>query len=179
METVNHEHFMNVIEDISRKEATDVIDRDDLQQELWVYLLERQDRVDNEGQMVTLLKKQARTVAKNERVDYMYFSGAFIYTPSMVRGLLADAVWADVENAFDIEGRVDVSRELKKLPYKDQRLLCKRFFFEEKPAKNSAEERDVYRAVDTLTHSLNLGSRSERADEAYVIDPQSLGGTPF
>ena len=176
---LNQEHFTEVINEISRREATDVMDQDDLQQELWVYLLERYSKIENEGQMVTMLKKQARTSTKQERIDYMHFRGAFIYTPGMVRTLLADAVWCEVEDAFDIEGRVDVTRALGELPYRTQRLLYSRFALGEKPERKSATEKAIERAVDTITTTLNFRSEAEQVDETYVLDPSSLGGSSF
>lgn len=175
---LNHDHFTEVINEISRKEATDVMDQDDLRQELWVYLLDRYGKIENEGQMVTLLKKQARTITKQERIDYMHFRGAFIYTPSMVRTLLADAVWCEVEDAFDIEGRVDVARSLGELPYKTQRLLFHWFGCGER-SDDGTTKRAVSRAVDAITASLNFRSEAEQVDETYVLDPHSLGGSSF
>lgn len=176
---LNQEHFTEVIGEISRREATDVMDQDDLQQELWVYLLERYSKIENEGQMVTLLKKQARTITKQERIDYMHFRGAFIYTPGMVRTLLADAVWCEVEDAFDIEGRVDVTRALGELPYRTQRLLYSRFALGEKPERKSATEKAIERAVDTITTTLNFRSEAEQVDETYILDPHTIGGSSF
>lgn len=175
---LNQEHFTEVINEISRKEATDVMDQDDLQQELWVYLLERYSKIENEGQMVTLLKKQARIITKQERIDYMHFRGSFIYTPSMVRTLLADAVWCEVEDAFDIEGRVDVTRALGELSHRTQRKLFYWFGRGER-TDSPAEKMAISRAVDQITATLNFRSGAEQVDETYVLDSNSLGGSSF
>lgn len=175
---LNQEHFTEVIGEISRREATDVMDQDDLQQELWVYLLERYSKIENEGQMVTLLKKQARTITKQERIDYMHFRGSFIYTPGMVRTLLADAVWCEVEDAFDIEGRVDVTRAIRELPYRDQRRLFLWFGCGER-SDNSTDKAAISRLVDSITATLNFRSEAEQVDETYVLDPHTIGGSSF
>lgn len=164
----------------ARRQATGVMDPEDLEQDLWVFYLE--ELVDSEyprGTLVDLLKKRASRIDKQERIDYMYFRGSFIYTPAMVRTLLADAVWCEVEDAFDIEGRVDVTRALRELPYATQRLLYARFMLDDKPERKSANEKTIERAVDSIAATLNFRSEAEQVDETYVLDPHSLGGSSF
>lgn len=164
----------------ARKQATGVMDPEDLEQDLWVFYLEQVlPRGYHDGAVVDLLKKQASKIDKEERIDYMYFRGSFIYTPSMIRTLLADAVWCEVQDAFDIEGRVDVTRALSELPYATQRLLYARFMLDDKPDKDSADRKTIDRAVDSIAATLNFRSGAEQVDETYVLDPQSFGGTSF
>lgn len=164
----------------ARRQATGVMDPEDLEQDLWVFYLEEiQPRGYHDAAAVDLLKKQAGKLDKQERIDYMHFRGSFIYTPSMVRTLLADAVWCEVEDAFDIEGRVDVTRALSELPYRTQRLLYARFALGEKPERKSANEKAIERAVDTITTTLNFRSGMERADESHIVDPSTLKGASF
>lgn len=160
----------------ARRQATGVMDAEDLEQDLWVFYLE--ELVDSEypqGTLVDLLKKRASKIDKEERIDYMYFRGSFIYTPSMIRTLLADAVWCEVEDAFDIEGRVDVTRALRELPYPTQRKLFYWFGCDERSDDGSAKSA-ISRAVDSISATLNFRSGAEQVDETFVIDPQSLGG---
>lgn len=164
----------------ARRQATGVMDPEDLEQDLWVFYLEEiQPRGYHDAAAVDLLKKQAGKLDRQERIDYMHFRGSFIYTPSMVRTLLADAVWCEVEDAFDVEGRVDVTRALNELPYKTQRLLYARFMLGDKPDKDSADRKAIDRAIDAITATLNFRSEAERVDETYVLDPNSLGGSSF
>lgn len=156
------------------------MDPEDLEQDLWVFYLEEiQPRGYHDAAAVDLLKKQAGKLDKQERIDYMHFRGSFIYTPGMVRTLLADAVWCEVEDAFDIEGRVDVTRALSELPYRTQRLLYARFMLGEKVANDSPARKEIDRAVDSITAILNFRSEAEQVDETHVIDPHTIGGTPF
>lgn len=163
----------------ARKQAGGVMDAEDLEQDLWVFYLEQvEPRGYHNGAAVDILKKQASKIDKQERIDYMYFRGSFIYTPSMIRTLLADAVWCEAEDAFDIEGRVDVTRALRELPYPTQRKLFYWFGCNERSDDGSAKGA-ISRAVDSIAATLNFGSGAEQVDETFVIDPQSMGGTSF
>ena len=163
----------------ARRQATGVMDPEDLEQDLWVFYLEEiQPRGYHDAAAVDLLKKQAGKLDKQERIDYMHFRGAFIYTPSMVRTLLADAVWCEVEDAFDIEGRVDVTRALRELPHRVQRKLFYWFGRGER-TDSPAEKMAISRAVDQITTTLNFRSGAEQVDETYVLDPHTIGGSSF
>src|SRR5699024_3617552 len=90
----------SVITNVARKQPTDIMDPEDLEQELWVFYLEELlPRDYPEGAVVDLIKKQAAKTARQERIDYMQFRGAFIYSPAVVRTILEDAVWVDAEDA--------------------------------------------------------------------------------
>lgn len=168
-----------VIDNAAHRESGASIEFEDLRQELWVFYLEKKDMVEHDKQMASLIGKTARSVARQERIDYMYFSGAFIYTPAMVRTLLADAVWCEVEEAFDIEGRVDVTAALKKQSQRAQGLLYARFALGEKPEGDSDDRKVIDRAVDSITHELNTHSTGEQIDESFVLDPTTTRGTAF
>lgn len=171
--------FREVISRIARREATTVFDPQDLEQDLWVFFLERNQSILNEGQMVSLLKKQAKALTRKERIDYMYFRGAYLYTPGMVRRLLENAVWCEVENVVDIEGRVDVSTALKELSESERNLLYAKYHLGEPIDNSESNRRAVYRAVDKITDILNTLSDPEQIDPTFVIDPQTLGGSSF
>lgn len=171
--------FAKVIDDAARRESGASIEFEDLRQELWVFYLEKKSIVEHDKQMVDLIGKTARLVARQERIDYMYFSGAFIYTPSMVRTLLADAVWCEVEDAFDIEGRVDVTAALLKQSTRAQGLLYARFGLGESFGNASPDRHVIDRAIDSITHELNTRAGGGRVDEAAVLDPSTIGGTAF
>lgn len=163
----------------ARRQATGVMDPEDLEQDLWVFYLEEiQPRGYHDAAAVDLLKKQAAKLDRQERIDYMHFRGSFIYTPGMVRTLLADAVWCEVEDAFDIEGRVDVTRALSELPHRTQRKLFYWFGRGER-ADSPAEKMAISRAVDQITATLNFRSEAEQVNETWVLDPSTEMGTSF
>lgn len=163
----------------ARRQATGVMDPEDLEQDLWVFYLEEiQPRGYHDAAAVDLLKKQAAKLDRQERIDYMHFRGSFIYTPGMVRTLLADAVWCEVEDAFDIEGRVDVTRALGELPHRTQRKLFYWFGRGER-TDSPAEKMAISRAVDQITATLNFRSEAEQVNETWVLDPSTEMGTSF
>lgn len=163
----------------ARRQATGVMDPEDLEQDLWVFYLEEiQPRGYHDAAAVDLLKKQATKLDRQERIDYMHFRGSFIYTPGMVRTLLADAVWCEVEDAFDIEGRVDVTRALGELPHRTQRKLFYWFGRGER-TDSPAEKMAISRAVDQITATLNFRSEAEQVNETWVLDPSTEMGTSF
>lgn len=140
------------------------MDPDDLEQELWVFYLEELlPRDYPEGAVVDLIKKQVAKTARQERIDYMQFRGAFIYSPAVVRTILEDAVWVDAEDAPDIEGRIDVSNALNELGSNDRRILHKRFAVNpaDRDVFTSAEKMQIEQAIDKISMILNGNGRAE------------------
>ena len=156
----------NVIKNVAKKQATDVMDPEDLEQELWVFFLEELSTTDYpEGTIVDLIKKRGVRIARDERIDYMQFRGAFIYSPAVVRTVLEDAVWVDVEDSPDVEGRIDVSNALSELEPDELFLLRRKFGpveqFGDGPFTKTEHMR-IERAIDKISMILNRGkSRTE------------------
>lgn len=171
--------FAKVIDSAAHRESGATIGFEDLRQDLWVFYLEQEPQVEHPKQMAGLIGKRAKHIARQERIDYMYFSGAFIYTPSMVTTLLGGALWCEAEEAFDIEGRVDVATALKKQSQRAQRLLYARFALGETPENSSPDRHVIDRAIDSITHELNTHSGGQQIDESFVVDPTTFGGTAF
>lgn len=158
-------NIASTIRNAARKQATDIMDPGDLEQELWVFYIEQlQDRDYHEGAVVDLIKKQAAKTARQERIDYMQFRGAFIYSPAVVRTILEDAVWVEVEESPDVEGRIDVSRALHELSEQERFLLHRRFgpFDPSAEPETKLDQKQIERAIDKISMILNRGaSRSE------------------
>ena len=163
----------------ARRQATGVMDPEDLEQDLWVFYLEELAGSDYPpGTINDLIKRRAAKIDRQERIDYMHFRGSFIYTPSMVRTLLSDAVWCEAEDSFDIEGRVDVTRALRELPARDQhRLFC--WFGCGERNDSPTDKKTISRLVDRIADTLNLRSGMERADESHIVAPSTLKGASF
>jgi hypothetical protein len=49
-------------------------------------------------------------------VDYKYSTGAFLYTPGMVRRYLEKVVWCNPQDCIDLEARADISEAYERLP---------------------------------------------------------------
>lgn len=167
----------SVIRNVAKKQATDVMDPEDLEQELWAFYLEHVAHRDYpEGAVVDLVKKQAAKTARQERIDYMQFRGAFIYSPAVVRTILEDAVWIDAEDCPDIEGRIDVSNALAELRPEERQALCGRFG----PVDPNAGPRDPYqnvvveRAIDKISMILNRGAQRSELDIEIAADQHTV-----
>ena len=119
-----------------------------------------------------LIKKRAVRIARDERIDYMQFRGAFIYSPAVVRTILEDAVWVDAEDSPDIEGRIDVSRALGELRAEERDALLERFgpVVQGAPAREPYQNVLVERAVDKISMILNRGAQRSELDIETASD---------
>lgn len=129
---------------------------DDLVQELWVFYLEHGNiQSYAPGQQMKLLRQEAKKRLAQERIDYMYFSGAFVYTPAIVRAYLDECVWQAVEDSFDIDGRVDVQEAFKRLSAQQQMALYIRHCLGEGDKFTNAQKKAASVGVDKIVHHLN------------------------
>src|SRR5699024_7249121 len=142
----------------ARRQATGVMDPEDLEQDLWVFYLEELAGSDYPpGPINDLIKRRAAKIDRQERIDYMHFRWSFIYTPSMVRTRLSDAGGCEGEDSFDTDGRVDVTRAVRELPVRDQRrLFCWLGCGEQNDSPT--DKKTCSRLVDRITNTLNLRS---------------------
>ena len=159
----------DTIKRVAKREhkGSTTVDRDDLEQVLREFFLQNISSTagfSEEGVEGTAVKV-ARKYMFKERIDVMHFRGCFIYTPKIVETFLQDAVWKQIEDVPDIDGRVDVMTEYNRLPLKQRQLLFRKYGLgEPPPAHDRAGRRMVERAVDTITARLNLNSQGKWAD---------------
>lgn len=147
----------------------DIIPYDDLVQELWEFWLTRTALQEHpENSQFYILRREARTIAAKERVDFAYFTGAYTYTPNTVRHLLKEETWVDVEDCNDIEGRVDVLQAMKGLSAKDQTILEAAYRINMYPRMSKSQQRNVQRAVDKLAAILNRKAPVKLEDSHQV-----------
>ncbi|GAA1411859.1 hypothetical protein AUR04nite_00690 [Glutamicibacter uratoxydans] len=151
----------NVCKKIGRTSAT--VEAEDLEQDVWVSMQEKdhwKKILDYEKSIPGVLKKQAERLATKERVDYMHFSGSYMYTPKDVRRILSESVWCEAEKAPDIEGRVDVRREFDKLVEARRLAIYKRYGhgFDSFELTRS-EQMAFYRGIDQITDRLNMAAK--------------------
>lgn len=144
---------------------------EDVEQEIWLFIAKEVKHLDGYttlgiGDFAT---KSARKYLIQERIDYMYFMGNFVYTPEIVEQYLQDAVWANVEDVPDIDGRVDVTDEVNRLPLHDRVLLFKKYGMGENPDREAhAERKTIDRAVIRITNNLNLKANQTKVDSIHV-----------
>lgn len=148
----------------------DMLPLEDLVQELWVFYLE-QPAFDgySVAQKQSLLVKRARKILQQERIDYMHFTGTFVYTPDAVRTILANSVWAEVDDiGYDVEGRADVQGAMKSLSIDARRLLYRRFVLGAHQNFTSSQRSIVTRSVDRIARELNSQVRVDAVDATFV-----------
>ena len=143
---------------------------EDVSQAVWLFLFENIQHLGayTAVGIADLATKSARKYLLKERIDYMHFMGNFIYTPEIVETYLKDAVWSQVEDVPDIDGRVDVTDEYNRLPLHDRQILFKKYALGEPPANNSAERKTADRALVRITNNLNLKLNQLKVDDANV-----------
>jgi len=163
---------------ISRRElrGCQTTTAEDVEQHVWLTLGKKSIDTDpNKGTdfrtwdrfgIADLITKIARDFIARERINYMHFAGAFVYTPAIVEVYLKDAVWADLEDVVDMDGRIDVRDMIQSLPLATQRNLFVHYGMDQPYGGDTAEYKRVYRAVETISDRLNMGSGVKLGDLA-------------
>lgn len=136
---------------------------DDVEQAIWEHVLAnwRHYREASVDSIATYMKRAARGFARKERNDYMYFTGAFIYTPKIVAAYLDTCAWQPIEEVPDIDARVDMQEAfalLRERAPKQAAAVYKRYALGE-TALSGAEKFNLSAGVESLTHRLNSGLR--------------------
>lgn len=168
-----HEEHKDVVARIAKREhkGAMTVTVEDVEQAIWLFMFENIQHLAGytEPGIVDLATKSARKYLLQERIDYMHFMGNFIYTPEMVETYLRDAVWANVEDVPDIDGRVDVTDEFKRLPLPAQQVLFRKYGLGENPNREDHAARKMAdRAVVTITNNLNLKLNQTKVDSSHA-----------
>lgn len=144
---------------------------EDVDQAIWLFLFENVRHLTGYtvNGIADLATKSARKYLLKERIDYMHFMGNFIYTPEIVEQYLTDAVWSNVEDVPDIDGRVDVTDEFNKLPLPQKQALFKKYALGENPDREDhAIRKAIDRAVVRITNNLNLKLHQTKVENENV-----------
>lgn len=111
-----------------------------------------------------------------ESRDYMYFSGSFVYSSKDVRRHLDKSTWSLIEEAPDLEARVDLRRAFESLTAGQKKAVFSRWGLRRPASEETVNERKaVQRGVDAMTHWLN---RKEKATSYSLDDIRGLLGIP-
>lgn len=133
----------------------DILDRDEMVSEAWIIWWEELESSPySYSQCLNILIRKLKTINRDERSTYMYFTGNFVYTPAMVRAFLDNVVWDELSECADIDARLDLQGAIDKLPPKQQESLFKRYGLKDEGLSES-QNRNVSRAIETLTTKLN------------------------
>ena len=105
-----------LVNDVASREwaGSHIYELEDVVQAIWLHVMENWPEYEKagEGLVRNMARRAARTYCKQQRIDYMYANGAFIYTPGMVRRYLEETVYCAPENASDLEARADISEAM-------------------------------------------------------------------
>jgi hypothetical protein len=144
---------------------------EDVAQAVWLFLFENVQHLNGytAAGISDLATKSARKYLLKERIDYMYFMGNFIYTPEIVETYLKDALWSNVEDVPDIDGRVDVTAEFNRLPLDHRQILFRKYGLGENPNREDhAARKTAERALVLITNNLNLKLNQTKVDSIHV-----------
>ena len=140
-----------------------MFDAEDVEQAIWEHVLTNwKYYAKADAKFVEIyMTKAARGFAQSERIDYMYFTGAFVYTPKLVAAGLETCAWKPIEEVPDVDTRVDLQEAFEQLRAKAPKqaeAVFKRYGLGEDDL-SAAERMNVSRGIESLTHRLNSGLR--------------------
>jgi len=136
---------------------------EDIEQAIWEHVLKNwADYAGyDEGLVVSCINRAARTYVTQARIEHMYATGSFIYTPKLVAAYLATCAWEPLEEVPDVDARVDLQEAfalLQQSAPKQAEAVFRRYGMGE-TSLSEAEEKNVSRGVESLCHRLNSGLR--------------------
>lgn len=139
---------------------------DDVAQAIWVHMMANWSHYEGKDEALVrhMARRAARAFCLEQRTQYMYSTGAFLYTPAMVRRYLEDVVWCSPGDCMDIEARCDISEAFGSLSKGQKAVLYKRYALRE-PLTRNAEQVAESRAVARITALLNTGLRLQPVTE--------------
>jgi hypothetical protein len=159
--------------------GSNIYDRDDIEQAIWEHVVKNWKHyaaIEDPKFVEIYMTKAARGYVRQERVDFMYFAGAFIYTPKIVAGFLETCAWAPLEEVPDIDARVDLREAfelLRKSAPKQAAAVFKRYGLGHGESLSSTEASNLRFGIEAITHRLNSGLRLQAESIEYAISRES------
>jgi hypothetical protein len=141
---------------------------DDVAQSIWEHMMANWKHYEGREPLLVrhMARRAARNFCKDQRTQHMYSTGAYLYTPGMVRKFLGDVVWCQAGDCVDVEARADLSEAFSYLTTGQKAVLYKKYALREPLARN-AEQVAESRAVAAITHRLNSGLRLLQINSDY------------
>lgn len=132
---------------------------DDVAQAIWLHMMEKWSEYEKADEHLVryMARRAARVYCEKQRIDYMYATGSFLYTPGIVRRSMEFA-WSDLKDCPDIDIRMDISEAYEHLSRPQKAAIYKKYALKE-PLVTSAEKAAEYRGINAITHRLNTGLR--------------------
>lgn len=145
-----------------------LLDADDIEQELWVFILERPAtqnylRGKTAKEQISALRKTADSICSKEKLDYERFTGNFLYTPADVRRILSRL--AGDERILDDEA-IDFGIGFEALEEEHFHYYeaVRDFYFLGRSVENKSDENLKRRCVDKLAELMNRKRSQREAD---------------
>ena len=122
----------------------------------------------NADQARANFNKAANQYLAKESMDYMHFTGSFVYTPALVRSILENSAWSLIRECPDVEGRVDVREAFETLTPIQQSAVFRRYGLKVPSNETTAnEQKNCRRGVDNICARLNRRAGKART---YTLD---------
>lgn len=146
---------------------------DEVQQELWKFILERPSAQEylingNTAQRHKALLVQANHICSQERIDYDRFSGNWRYSPREAKSLMLRVFGPSSEDhEVPIEEKMDLDVALERMAVfneKYRKVLEDFFVHGTYDRKLEKDKRRLQRAIETLAQTMNT-SRNVRFDK--------------
>lgn len=169
----NAEHVNQAIRSAARSECAKwgMDDWEDIAQtvfeKVWKYDLNGDfDKLSHDSEdFYKSIKRYAKKAINNERVDYMHFSGAYLYSRPAVEYILDTIAWGDTPESLSlVESRVDVLRSYDRMNENYKLALFKRYALGIIPDHGGAERKTMNRAFSAFMNHLNFTTTPERVD---------------
>jgi hypothetical protein len=172
-------HLSTVVRIAARehRKAT-IFSVEDMEQALWEHALDNwSDYAEADDALVaSIMGRAARTWATKQRIEHMYATGSFIYTPKLVAAYLETCAWQPVEEVPDVDARVDLQEAFAALQLSHPKradAVFKRYGLGENDSLSEAERKNLERGVESLCHKLNSGLRLQSESIEYAISRES------
>lgn len=155
-----HNMYERTVHYIAKRQhyGVDYLSVEDMEQAIWEHAVKEFRYYKNKtaSEIEAIFTKVAKRYWSKQRIEHMYAVGCYIYSPEMIKEYLEDSVWTELQDAADIDARIDLLDAFKSLPPKQSQAVYKHYA-ENVPLKelSDAEKRNVLRGIDNLTHYLN------------------------
>lgn len=170
MSLETREEFLDRVDPIIIKQAhkqlkgSEILEVDDIIQEVRLKFWQEHNSLkglDDSGISYAAYRAAAK-FCERERTDYMYFTGAFIYSGDMVDYLLKDHAFTELDGDTDVEGRVDVQAAIDNLTPGQRSAVLKKY--RDDADLTNAERVSADRALRSMTDYLNRGAKKSRVE---------------
>jgi DNA-directed RNA polymerase specialized sigma24 family protein len=154
------EFYWDTVEKAAHKElkGSKIFEAEDLMQEAWAVLTKDWEKFHSKGTSFVYgaAARVMQQYAARERASYGYFTGAFIYTPEIVRTQLELGAWESTPEG-DWDMRLDVRAAYDALDERDRTIVARAYRFGES-LKTSSERNILSRAIEKMSDHLNKGA---------------------